>query len=288
MESKGIIDINVETEKEEKYMVEIQNHINYGDLKKKIKDLIIHHFDFDIQYNDKIYTNSDKNEIINFEKGDIIYTILTISKECFEINADFHKNVNLDEEDKTITEISGLLQLLLFRYITRNIEDQKNIDKIKNKEIKNIISDLKESIQFQNDPKENIKAQLSEKKGNNILSYSNYISSLKIKKEEIEKLINELFNQSKKDEIISFWSILSKYQTFNLLFERDFNKAIEKSYFDFSLISLSLYQHKRRKQFIQKLGECSNIFIFIFRNLIFFEMELQWSSCCFLKFLALL
>ena len=103
MESKGIIDINVETEKEEKYMVEIQNHINYGDLKKKIKDLIIHHFDFDIQYNDKIYTNSDKNEIINFEKGDIIYTILTISKECFEINADFHKNVNLDEENKTIT-----------------------------------------------------------------------------------------------------------------------------------------------------------------------------------------
>ena len=90
------------------------------------------------------------------------------------------------------------------------------------------------------------------------MSYSNYISSLKIKKEEIENLIKELFDKNKRNEIISFWSVLSKYQTFNELFERDFNKAIEKSYFDFSLISLSLYQHSRRKQFLKKLNECSN------------------------------
>ena len=258
MESSEIVDINVETEKEEKYMLEVKNKISYKDLKKIIKEEIIHHFDFEIQYKDKIYSNSDNNEKFNFEKGDIIYTILTISKESFEINADFHKNLNLDEADKTITEITGLLQLLLFRYIARNIENEKNIEKIKNSEIQNIILDLKEGIQFKNDTKENIKAQLKETKGNNILSYSNYISSLKIKKEQIENLIDQLFNKNKKSEIINFWSILSKYQTFNALFERDFNKAVEKSYFDFSLISLSLYQHNRRKQFIEALNNCSN------------------------------
>ena len=261
MESREIIDINIETEKEEKYMMEINKKISYDDLKRKIKEEIIKHFDFDIQYKDKIYTSKDKQKIFNFEQGDIIIIILTISKESFEINADFHKNINLNEADKTITEISGLLQLFLFRYITRNIENQNNIEKIKNKEIKNIILELKEGINlinFSNDSKKNIKAQLEETKGNNILSYSNYISSLKIKKKEIENLINELFGENKKKDILDFWSILSKYQTFNALFERDFNKAIEKSYFDFSLISLSLYQHKRRKQFIEALNECSN------------------------------
>ena len=250
MESSEIIDINIETEKEEKYMLEIKNSINYSDLKIKIKELIIHHYDFDIQYKDKI---------LNFEQGDIIYTILTISKESFEINADFHRNENIDEADMTINEISGLLQLFLFRYIARNIEKMENLEKIKKKEIKNIILDLKKGIEFKtNDPKENIKAQLSEKDGNNILSYSNYLCSLEIKKEEIEDMINELFDKKKKDDIKAFWSILSKYQSFNKLFERDFNKAIEKSYFDFSLIGLSLYQHKRRKQFIEALNDCSN------------------------------
>ena len=259
MESSEIIDINIETEKEEKYMLEIKNSINYSDLKIKIKELIIHHYDFDIQYKDKIYTNSDKDKILNFEQGDIIYTILTISKESFEINADFHRNENIDEADMTINEISGLLQLFLFRYIARNIEKMENLEKIKKKEIKNIILDLKKGIEFKtNDPKENIKAQLSEKDGNNILSYSNYLCSLEIKKEEIEDMINELFDKKKKDDIKAFWSILSKYQSFNKLFERDFNKAIEKSYFDFSLIGLSLYQHKRRKQFIEALNDCSN------------------------------
>ena len=41
--------------------------------------------------------------------------------------ADFHKNINLNEADKTITEITGLLQLLLFRYIKRSLENQNDI-----------------------------------------------------------------------------------------------------------------------------------------------------------------
>ena len=75
------------------------------------------------------------------------------------------------------TELSGLLQLFLFRYIARNVE---KLNKIKNKIIKEIISDLQKGINLQNNQKENIKAELKETNGNNILAYSNYINSVKI------------------------------------------------------------------------------------------------------------
>ena len=251
-----IVDINVETEKEEKYMLEIDRSIKYDDLKNILKKKIVGHSNFEIRYKDKLYRNTDKNETINLEQGEKIYIFLTISNESFEINADFFKNLKLNEADMTTIELSGLLQLFLFKYIARNVE---NIDKIKNEVIKEIISDLQKGIKLQNDQKENIKAELQETNGNNILAYSNYINSLKIKKEEIINLINELFELNKKKDIIAFWSILSKYKFFNDIFEKDFTKAVEKSYFDFSLISLSLYQHERRKSFLKALENCSNI-----------------------------
>ena len=65
-------------------------------------------------------------------------------------------------------------------------------------EIKDILLNLKEGIEFTNDPKKNIKAQLKEKNGNNIFEYSNYINSLKITKKDIENLINKLFTSNKK------------------------------------------------------------------------------------------
>ena len=258
MEDDEIVDINVETEKEEKYMLEIKKRIRCDELKLILKQKIVNTNNFDFMYKDRLYKQKDKDEIINLEQGEKIYTFLNVSNECFEINADFFKNLNLNEADMTTIELSGLLQLFLFKYIARNTE---NINKIKNKVIREIISDLKKGIKLQNDQKENIKAELNETNGNNILAYSNYINSLKIKKQEIENLINELFTQDKKKDIISFWSILSKYKFFNDVFEKDFNKAVGKSYFDFSLISLSLYQHKRRTSFLEALKECTNTII---------------------------
>ena len=254
MEDNEIVDINVETEKEEKYMLEIKKRIKYGELKGILKEKIVKHFNFEILYKDKLYKSKDKSEFINLEQGEKIYIFLTISNECL-INSDFYQNLKLEEADMIITELSGLLQLFLFKYIARNVQD---VGKIKNEIIKEIISDLQNGIKLQNDPIENIKAQLNETNGNNILAYSNYINSLKIKKGDIENLINELFDNQKKNEIKAFWSILSKYKTLNNLFENDFSKAIEKSYFDFSLISLSLYQQERRAKFVKALEDCAN------------------------------
>jgi len=40
------------------------------------------------------------------------------------------------------------------------------------------------------------------------------------------------------------------------LFEKDFSKMIENSYIDYSLVSVQIYQQKRRKEFIEKLKDC--------------------------------
>jgi hypothetical protein len=84
----------------------------------------------------------------------------------------------------------------------------------------------------------------------------NYLQEV-ISIKDIRNLIN-LFDENEKKEIISFWSILSKYQEFNEIFEKDFGKIMEKSYFDYSLIGVSIYQHRRRKEFLEKLKKCEN------------------------------
>ena len=65
-------------------------------------------------------------------------------------------------------------------------------------------------------------------------------------------------DKSKQKEIITFWSILSKYKSFNKLFEKDFSKAIETCYFEYSLVGVSIYQQKKRKEFITNLRACNN------------------------------
>ena len=84
MENNEIVDINVETEKEEKYMLEIQKTIKYDELKLILKNKIVKHYNFEIRYKDKLYKNKDKYETINLEQGEKIYIFLNVSKEIFE------------------------------------------------------------------------------------------------------------------------------------------------------------------------------------------------------------
>ena len=109
------------------------------------------------------------------------------------------------------------------------------------------MKELKENLKIQQDPEKDIQANLKEKNGQNIIDYSNYINSI-INDQEIDKLLN-LVDKSKENEITNYWSILSKYESFNKHFEEELLKALEKSYFDFSLIGLSIFQQNHRKQY---------------------------------------
>ena len=244
------IDIIVQDEKEKKYMLEVPKRILYKDLKKIVKANIVKTHDFSLIYKNKKY--KDLNEILNLSQGDIIYIESSVSLESYT-ECHFHEGLNLDEADMNVDDLFGILQLCLLKYIASEISD---LNLIKNKEIREIIKELKEGVKMTNNPENDIRESLSQTKGNNILTYINYINEV-ISKKEILDLIN-LFDQVKQKKIKGYWSILSKYQDFNKLFEKEFSKIIEKSYFDYSLIGVSIYQHRRRKEFVENLHNCDN------------------------------
>ena len=250
----GTINLIVENEQDETFIIEIpsssiQSGVLREILQKKVAKNKSSHFYF--MYKNKKYTKKDLNETLNFSQGERINLVNTFSPESFT-ECHFHKNINLSEADMKVEALSGILHLCNLKNIARYID----LKKIKDNTIREIMKDLKEGIELSDNPQTDIKESLTKKDGNNILTFINYLNK-KIKNQDIKDLIDLIDNNKRKD-IIAFWSILSKYQDFNQLFEKDFSKMIENSYIDYSLVSVQIYQHKRRKDFIQKLKACLN------------------------------
>ena len=150
-------------------------------------------------------------------------------------------------------KLSGILHLCNLKNIARYID----LNKVQNNTIKEIMADLKEDIELTGNPQRDIKETLSKKDGKNILTFINYLDK-KIKYEDVKGLINLIDNDQRK-QILDYWSILSECQDFNILFEKDFSKMVENSYIDYSLVSVQIYQHKGRKEFVENLKKCDNV-----------------------------
>ena len=229
MEDELEINIFLQTEEGKKYILEVHKKISFVDLKEKIKKLIFKNNFFYFVHNSKVYDDEEsKDDLLNLEQGDTIYTFKTMIKEKYMVH--FHQHQNLKEDDMKIVELSRILKICLLEYIANNID---NIERIKNKEIRSIISDLKNEMNLTSNPQEDIKYNLSQKFGSNIITFKYYIQEL-VTQNEINNLIG-LFDKNKQKEIKAYWSVLSKYEEFNKLFEKEFQEAIENSYFDYSL-----------------------------------------------------
>ena len=251
MENEAI-NLVVENDEDQQFLIEIpSSSIKSGDLREILRMQAAknksHHFYF--IYRNKKYTKKDLDEILNLSQGERINLVNTFCQENFT-ECHFHENINLSEADMKVEELSGILHLCNLKNIARYID----LKKIKDNTIREIMKDLKEGIELSDNPQKDIQESLKKKDGNNILTFINYLNK-KIKNQDVEDLI-DLIDNNKRNDIIAFWSILSKYQTFNQLFEKDFSKMIEKSYIDYSLVSVQIYQHKRRNEFIQKLKDC--------------------------------
>ena len=247
------LDVFVIMEDGKKYTIEVEKSITYRELMEAIKGRITKHNHFYVTFNGKKYTKDNKNDILNFNKSDKIYLFLTVVNESN--NVAFHLNPDVDESDAKVLPLSGILQLCLLKYIAKNMNDNE-INKIASNEIRNIILDLQKEMDLNDDPQKDIYTNLSQKDGNNIITYINYIEHIATEK-EIRNLIS-LCNQNKKNQINKYWSQISKYEQFNQLFQKDFKKAIENSYFDYSLIGVSIYQQEKRKKFISDFNKCNN------------------------------
>ena len=242
------IDIFVVDEEDKKYMLEISQEIKCIDLMKIIESCLKKYF-FDIVYKDKLY---NKNEIMKLEQGDIVH-IIKNQCNCEEAIQNIKKNIELNKPKVATLKLSGILRLFLLKYISINLDD---ISVIKSEKIKDIIYYIKNGFNCSIKPKENIRFSMGDRSGKNILSYINYINNV-IDEKEIKNLIN-LFDDKQKKEILYFWSILSEYHDSNNLFQIKFLKVLEKSYFDYSLIGVSLYEQPNKHKYLEEQFICQN------------------------------
>ena len=90
----------------------------------------------------------------------------------------------------------------------------------------------------------------------NIITYSKYVSSV-IKEKEINDLIN-LLDPNKKKKILELWENLHEFNDLNEIFEKDFVDALEKSYFEYSLVEISLNLLINLKKFLFGSKKCDN------------------------------
>ena len=243
------IDIILLTDDGYKYSLDVPQSIIYNDLKEILKKLIFRSAHFYIFHQKKKYNQNSLNEIIKFKSGDIILGISTIVPEDGHFPF-FHKNVDADEAKIETIQLTGILLVYLLRFIAEKIT---NVEVIKSNTLKNIIYELKKGIDLINNPHKDIKVNLVQNKGSNLITYQKYINQL-IQEKDIQYLIN-LFDNNIQKEIISYWNQLSKYEKFNQLFEKEFSKVIEKSYFEYSLIEVSIYQLDNRKEYLKEREE---------------------------------
>ena len=251
------VEVLIENELGKIFMIQCPRQISFAKLKKLVKDKNI----TDINYlyftlNGASYDAEEPNEIMNLEEGNKIYIANERTDEG-GIFTEFHKNVNLNDEDyNTRIPLTGILRLILVKYISASIKD---VNQISSSEIKKIVLELQKGIEMKNGPQNDIKTNLTQNDGNNILAYSNYVCSM-----INDNIINDLLKlvpKSQENEIMKFWGLLSKYEPFNKLFEVELFKAIERSYFDYSLIGLSLYEQKNRRLFVDTMNKCPNLVV---------------------------
>ena len=204
----------------------------------------------------KALYDDEEEDKIEFDKTNIVKEGYITS--TTKINTKFVENENDENsEDDEIIErnsLSGILNICLLKYISRDINDNI-LQKIK-EPIKEIIETIKKEINFKNKAEEDIKAILNDKSGNNIFEYCKYINSL-ITKDVVNSII-ELFDDSSKKKYYTFWSKLMKFDEFNKFFEKELENALKNSYFDYSVISMILYEKSRRKTYLEARNKCPN------------------------------
>ena len=248
------IEIFIEDEKGNSYMCECPPEITYSDLRKLIKSNDFTKLNFyHIIFKGASYDEENLNEIIKLEEGDRIIIVSDRENEG-GVFVKFHKNINLNEGDiNNIIPLTGILRLILIKYISSFITDVSNFSP----ELEKIIMELKKGMKQEEGAEKDIKTNLEETEGHNILAYSNYVASV-INDDKIDFMLKQL-PKNKVIEVKKFWSILSIYQEFNKHFEVELSNALERSYFDYSLVALSIYEQTNRKQYLDGMEHCPNI-----------------------------
>ena len=244
MDSK--VKITIFNEEGKSYTIKCSKAANYSELIKFMKDNQITKLNNSIiNFQGRNYDGkNNKYEILYFKEGDII-TISNIIQDERRVFVEFHKNININEISDQKIPIFGILRLILIKYISSLIKD---INQINSNEIKKLISILQNGTkQKEEDVHKDIKLNLEESSGRDILAYTEYVCSI-MTDEKINYLLKNTKPYEKNTNLIfKYWSILSLYSEFSQIFESELKKELKNSYFEYSLISLSIYEQLNRK-----------------------------------------
>ena len=212
--------------------------------------------------NNNNYINSNNNDLNDANNQDTKVMLndnfFNKKNEKFAINIKFFniKNNNNNYSNYEKKELSGILNLCLIKIIS-NLFDANNIYKVGDQDLKNIINQLRDSLNFTNDTKHDIELILKEKTGNNILAYSEYINSI-IDTQKINYMKN-LLDNNKQNEIDIYWRCLSNYEEYGSFFEKEFINDLRQTYFDYSLIALNILEKDNENIYKQKRNSCPNV-----------------------------
>ena len=240
-----------------KFLFQVPAKIKNIDLKKKLESLFIMN-NFEFRFKNKLY---EDNEILSFEEGDTIYIY---KKE--EDNMNKYIKIKTPNKGLDTTKLTGILHLILVKYISDKIIDIKIISE---ERLRKCISDLKTKFDLNIDKNENIKIKIKEKIELNIINYSNYISS-EIKEKEINNLIS-IFDEKIIKEIFFFWQTLTYYQQYQSFFEEELSKALKYSYFEYSISSIQLLFINDEMKYFKESQKCQNKIV----KYLFHEIEIN-------------
>ena len=195
----------------------------------------------------------EKKQIFNFKNGDKVVIFNTGSNESIKF-IKFHQKSTVKVNNNNNTSLTGILRLILIKYISFYIE---NVNFITNTKLKDIVIELKKDIKIEENAKKDIISNLKDKNDNNILFYNTYINDI-IKDKDINYLLSLIQKEDSKNIILNIKKKLSQYEIINKNFENVVFKAIKDSYFDYSLINLSLCENEKLNDYLEakKMSKC--------------------------------
>ena len=160
------------------------------------------------------------------------------------------------------SDLNGLLKLCLLNEIALRI-DEKSLETIKNYQNYNIIYYILKILKDSSldlDPKtkvdENIKIIMSKKNGRNIINFSNFVDE-KINTNVLQWILNFL-NGNYLMQVNDIKFRLGKFVNYNTYFERELYKALQRSYFEFSVVSLCLIDREYFDTYEKEKQKCPN------------------------------
>ena len=172
-----------------------------------------------------------------------------------EINIKFIKISKNSSNNIFNCEFFGLLKLCLLKEISSKLseDDLKKLPEI----ISLIMIILKRGlIATCEDIKITIIEVLKKLEGGNIINFSDYVDEA-IDKIQIDKILN-LLNKDDLLEINDIGFRLSKYNKYMKFFSKNFEKALQESIFEFSIVSLIIIERENFDKFEKEREKCPN------------------------------